>query len=238
MNGCLRKMAVSGLLLVVSWSHAQAPAPPTPEPRNIVQLSASATVQVPQDWLMLTLSTSRDGLDASVVQAQLKQALDEALALARSKAQDGQLEVRTGDFRLSPRYSREGSITGWQGYAELVLEGRDFVRIAALAGKIPSLTMGGVQFSLSRETQERVEAETQATAINRFKDRAGAIAKAFGFATFTLREVSVNGNDNGPAPRPRVMAMQARSAAADAPVPLEAGKSDVVVTVSGAVQLR
>jgi uncharacterized protein YggE len=48
----------------------------------------------------------------------------------------------------------------------------------------------------------------------------------------------VNANDQSYAPRPRVMAMQATGAMEDAPVPVEAGKSAVVVTVSGSVQLK
>ena len=39
-------------------------------------------------------------------------------------------------------------------------------------------------------------------------------------------------------PRPRMMAMEAKGAAADMPVPVEAGKTTVVVSVSGSVHLR
>jgi hypothetical protein len=35
-----------------------------------------------------------------------------------------------------------------------------------------------------------------------------------------------------------MLAMEARTASADMPVPVEAGKASVMVTVSGAVQLR
>lgn len=238
MNRCLRLAVASGVVCMASWAQAQTAGAQPPEPRNVVQLSASATVEVPQDWLTLTLSTSRDGSDAAVIQAQLKQALDEALTVARRQALAGQLDVRTGNFQLSPRYSREGAITGWRGTAELVLEGRDFGRIAALAGNIPALTVSGAQFSLSRATHSQVEVQAQATAIERFKAKAGEVAKGFGFGTFALREVSIHGNEQGPSPRPRVMAMQAKSAMADAPVPVEAGTSAVVVTVSGSVQLR
>lgn len=235
---CVRVFAAGGLALAGAWVQAQSVGTVLPVPHNVVQLSASAYVEVPQDWLTLTLSTSRDGADADAVQAQLKQALDAALALARQRAQVGDLEVHTGNFRLAPRYNREGRISGWQGSAELVLQGRDFTRIAALAGSIPSLTIGGAQFSLSRATQTRVEVEAQSMAIERFKAKAGEIAKGFGFSTYGLREVSVNGNDQGFMPQPRLMAMQAKAAVADAPVPLEAGKSAVVVTVSGSVQLQ
>ena len=55
------------------------------------------------------------------------------MQLVRPLAQPGQLEVRTGNFNLYPQHNREGRITGWQGTAELVLEGRDFALIGATA---------------------------------------------------------------------------------------------------------
>ena len=53
-----------------------------PPPENVVTLSASAAVDVAQDWLTVVFSTSREGLDAAALQSQLKQALDAALALS------------------------------------------------------------------------------------------------------------------------------------------------------------
>ena len=73
---------------------------------------------------------------------------------------------------------------------------------------------------------------------NTFKAKAGEIAKGFGFTGYTLREVSVNASDTGNPPRPRMMAMEAKAASSDMAVPVEAGKSTVQVTVSGAVQLK
>lgn len=205
--------------------------------QNVVQLSASAALEVPHDWLALAMSTSRDGPDAQAVQAQLKAALDAALAEARASAQPGALQVRTGHFNLAPRRGRDGHINGWQGSAELLLEGRDFARISAAAGRIQSLSVASVAFSLSREQQAAVESQVQAQAIERFKARAADIAKVFGFTAYTLREVTVSSSEPNP-PRPRFLAMAASSAAADAPLPMEAGKGTVQVTVSGSVQLK
>jgi predicted secreted protein len=209
----------------------------TPAPQNVLQLSAVGTVEVQQDLLSMTLSTTRDASEAAAVQAQLKTALDAALAEARKSAQPGQLDVRTGNFSLSPRYTREGKINGWQGTAELLLEGRDFPRITQAAGRIGTLGVGSVGFGLSREQRARVETEAQAMAIENFKQKAVELARGFGFDGYTLREVSVNANENGPI-RPRMMAAQAKSFSSDAPVPVEAGKTSVVVNVSGSVQLK
>lgn len=207
-------------------------------PQNVLQLSASGTVETPQDLLTLSLSTTREGADPAAVQAQLKAALDAALAEARKAAQPGQMDVRTGNFAIYPRHGRDGRMSGWNGTAELVLEGRDFARITQAAGRIGSLTLSGVSFGLSREQRLKVEGEAQQLAIERFKAKADELAKSFGFSGYTLREVAVNANDPGFVPRPRMMAMEAKAAGADMAVPVEAGKSAVVVTVSGSVQLR
>ena len=205
--------------------------------KNVAQLSASGSVEVQQDLLSISLTTSRDGPDAAAVQTQLRQALDAALTQARQAASPGQMDVRTGNFSLYPRYSKDGKINGWQGSTELVLEGKDFPRITGTAGKIQTLSLGNVSFSLSREQRARVEGEAQAQAIERFKAKANEVSSAFGFGGYALREVSINTNDQGPMPRQRAMAMSAKSEMADAPVPVEAGKSTVMVNISGSVQM-
>jgi len=205
---------------------------------NVAQLSASGSVEVQQDLLSISMTTSRDGQDAGAVQTQLKQALDTALALAKRSAAPGQMEVHTGNFSLYPRYSKDGKINGWQGTTELVLEGRDFARITGTAGKIQTLTMGSVSFALSREQRAKVEGEAQTMAIERFKAKAGEIANSFGFSGYALREVAINANDQGYTPRPRMLAMSAKSDMAESAIPVEAGKSTVLVNVSGSVQMK
>jgi predicted secreted protein len=224
--GCVLALAAAG-------ASAQAIAPP---PQNVLQLQASGNVEVQQDLLTVVLSTTKEGADAATVQAQLKTALDAALAQARPQAQAGQLDVRTGNFSLAPRRNRDGAVTGWTGTAELVLEGRDIGRITELAGRIRTLTVAGVSFGLSREQRARVEGEAEAQAIENFKARASALARGFGFSGYTLREVSVNSNEGG-FPRMRMVAAEAMAPGA-APLPVEAGRSTVTVTVSGSVQMR
>jgi len=211
----------------------------TTPPQDVLQFSASGAVEIQQDLLVLTLSATREAPDAALVQTQLKQALDAALAEARAAAQPQQMDVRTGAFGMYPRYGKDGKINGWQGRAELVLEGRDFARITATAGKIQTMAISQVGFALSREARAKVEGEAQTLAIEQFKARAADLSRGFGFANYSLREVSVNSNEMSPGPRPRAMAMEAKSAAySDAPVPVEAGKAQVVVNVSGSVQMR
>jgi predicted secreted protein len=207
-------------------------------PQNVVSLQSTGTVEVQQDLLSIAMNTTKDGADSAVVQTQLKAALDAALAEAKKTAQPSQMDVRTGAFSLYPRYGRDGKINGWQGSTELVLEGRDFARISAAAGKISTLTLGQVSFGLSREARAKVEGEAQTLAIERFKTKATEISKNFGFSGYSIREVNVNANDQGFAPRGRMEMMQAKTMSSDTPVPVEAGRSTVVVTVNGSVQMK
>lgn len=232
-----RALALAACLAVLPLSAAQAQ--PAEAPSNVVSLSASGQMDVPQDWLSVHLNTVRDGADPVTVQNQLKQALDAALAQAQPEARAGQLEVRTGTLRLQPRYGSNGKINGWQGQTELFLEGRDIAGISALAGRMQTLSVAGMGFSLSREARRTLESQVQAMAIERFRARASEIAKGFGFAGYTLREVSVGSVDQPERPYlPRAMAMEAKAAMSDAPVPVAAGTTTVTVNVNGSIQLR
>ena len=234
-----KKVIASCALIACSTSLLSQPTATARETvQNVAQLSSSGSVEVQQDLLSISMNTTASGVDANAVQTQLKQSLDAALAIARPAVLPGQLDLRTGNFSLYPRYDKNGKINGWQGNTELVLDGRDFTRITTTAGKIQSLTVGNVSFALSREQRSRIEAEAQTIAIDRFKAKALEVSKSFGFTGYTLREVSINANDQSSFPRPRAMAMQAKSSDADSAVSVEAGKSTVLVNVSGSVQMR
>ena len=219
--------------------HAQDTKAPVDDPLNRVALSATASVEVAQDWLTLTLSTTRDGTEPAAVQTQLKQALDAALAVARPQTEKGQLELRSGNFSLSPRYGRDGKVNGWQGSVGLTLEGRDFARITTVAGKVQSLTLQGLSFGLSPAARTALEADLQAQAITRFQAKAQAVAQSFGFKAYQLVQVNVGAVDGGGGQvRPLAMAVRAMSASSDAPVPVEAGTSTVQLSVNGTVRLK
>lgn len=232
------RLTVAAALLAAAASALPAEAPP---PAGVLGLTASVSVEVAHDVLAVTLAATRDGPDAPAVQATLKRALDAALAEARKAARpDGQLEVRTGNFALFPRYASQGRIAGWQGSAELMLEGKDMTAIAQLVGRLnalpEALTVSRVAYRLSREQRERVEADVTAQAIERYRARADAMARQFGYAGYTIREVTVSGSE--PPPYGPIPMMRAKAAgAADEALPVEPGKGTVTVTVSGTVQM-
>jgi predicted secreted protein len=228
------RLLALAMAAVPIWAAAAEPA----APQGVVGLSASATTEVTKDLLNVAFSTTKEGQDAAAVQAQLKQALDAALAEAKKAARPGQLEVQTGNFSLYPRYAPKGGITGWQGSAELIVEGRDMPAIGQLTGRITTMTIARVGYGLSRELREKVEGEVTAQAIARYRAKAAEVTKQFGFGGYTIREVSVNANEPvmyaaAPMLRAKTMSMES-----DSSLPVEAGKGTVTVTVNGTVQMK
>ena len=208
----------------------------TPPPQGVVNLSASASTDVAKDWISVTLSTQREGSEAGSIQTALKQALDAALQEARKVAKPGQVELQSGNFSLSPRYTAKGQTNGWQGSTELIIEGRDMATIAQLTGRIASMSIARLAYGLSREQRQKAESDVTAEAVGNYRARAAEAAKLFGYSSYVLREVNISAN----AP-PREYATQMRamavSKASDESLPVEAGKATVTVAVNGSVQL-
>ncbi len=220
------------------WAQAQTAGPRT----DVLNLQASSSMEVAQDLLSLTFSTTREGKEAGAVQTELKKALEAALVEARKVAKPGQVDLQAGNLSVYPRYSQPGNrsnsapqITGWQGSVQLVVKGRDMETISKLTSRITTLNIESVGYGLSREAREKAEQSVVADAIANYKTKAGLYAQQFGYRGFQIGEVSVNADGGGP--EMRVAAAPAKMAMtfAEAPLPVESGKTTVTVSVNGNV---
>ena len=149
--------------------------------------------------------------------------------------------MQTGNFSLYPRYANPGKngqpvISGWQGTAELVVQGRDVAAIAQLSGRIQTMSIARVGYSLSREAREKVEADVTAQAIARWRARAALMSQQFGYSGYSVREVNVATNDQPP-PVPMLTQASRASGMAEEALPTQAGKGEVGVTISGSAQM-
>ena len=233
------KFISAGVLWAMALCAAAQSQPMAPPSSGVLTLSDSATVEVTRDMLIVSFSAAREGNQAQAVQTALKQALDAALGEARKVANPGQLEVQTGNFSLHPRYAPpvRGAapvISGWQGSAEMTVQGQDIAAIAQLSGRIQSMAIARVGYSLSRAAREKVEADVTAQAIARWRAKAAQMSQQFGYSGYVVREVNVSTNDSQP---PMPLRAMRSAAVADESLPTEAGKADVTATVSGSAQM-
>lgn len=197
-------------------------------------LEASARAAVPNDEMAITLAVERDGPQPGALNEAVIAQLNAALAEARSV--EG-VRARLGQVWTQPNFTREGRPQGWRVRGEIVIESTRLQPLAQLGGRLAErMLLTGVQFRLSRERRRIEEGRLLAEAAQAFRARAAEAAVAFGFAGYEIKEIALRGA-GGSAPRPMPMA-RAPAEAAASPLPIEGGDSDVVVTVSGTVELR
>ncbi|WDD94975.1 SIMPL domain-containing protein [Burkholderia sp. FERM BP-3421] len=209
-----------------------------PPPAGVLSLSAQASADVPQDVVTITLFYEQQARDPGSLTADLNRRADAALAQARGVAG---VTARTGAFSVYPSTDRDGKISAWRGRTEVVLESHDFAAASKLAGQLATtLQIAGVDFSLSPEAQRAAEQKLTTEAIKSFRTRAEEASKAFGYSSYSIRDVNVGGGHNVQ-PYPRMMAMAAAapmSKDAGAPISVEGGKATVTVNVNGSVQMK
>ncbi|AIO31446.1 SIMPL domain-containing protein [Burkholderia pseudomultivorans] len=226
------------LTLASPAAHAQAVNPHFPEPAGVLSLSSQASADVPQDIIHITLFYEQQAKDPGSLTSALNQRAD--AALAQAKGVSG-VTAHTGAFSVYPSTDRDGKISAWRGRTEVVLESRDFAAASKLAGQLSNqMQVANVEFSLSPEAQRAAEQKLTTEAIKSFRARADEAAKAFGYSSYTIRDVNVGGGRNVQ-PYPRMMAMAAApmdSAKMSAPISVEGGKATVSVTVNGSVQMK
>ncbi|MBJ9620310.1 SIMPL domain-containing protein [Burkholderia multivorans] len=226
------------LTLASPAAHAQAVNPHFPEPAGVLSLSSQASADVPQDIIHITLFYEQQAKDPGSLTSALNQRAD--AALAQAKGVSG-VSTHTGAFSVYPSTDRDGKISAWRGRTEVVLESRDFAAASKLAGQLSNLMqVANVEFSLSPEAQRAAEQKLTTEAIKSFRARADEAAKAFGYSSYTIRDVNV-GSGRNVQPYPRMMAMAAApmdSAKMSAPIAVEGGKATVSVTVNGSVQMK
>ncbi|ABI88064.1 MULTISPECIES: SIMPL domain-containing protein [Burkholderia] len=225
------------LTLASPAAHAQAANPHFPEPAGVLSLSSQASADVPQDIIHITLFYEQQAKDPGSLTSALNQRAD--AALAQAKGVSG-VTAHTGAFSVYPSTDRDGKISAWRGRTEVVLESRDFAAASKLAGQLSNqMQIANVEFSLSPEAQRAAEQKLTTEAIKSFRARADEAAKAFGYGSYSIRDVNVGGGRNVQ-PYPRMMAMAAApmDAKMSAPIAVEGGKATVSVTVNGSVQMK
>lgn len=201
----------------------------TPQP--VLSVTASANRSVANDRMHALLRSEAESADvgqaASAVNAQM------ARALARAKAVRG-VEVSTSGYTTYQVGDPKQGVLRWRVTQSLKLTGGDFVALAALVSKLQTedgLLVSGLNFSLSPSALRSAEDALVQQAIRAWQQRAQIAAQAFGDAAWRPGRITVQTTEPGGGPPP-IMRAQAMSASA-APVSIEAGNTEVAVTVSG-----
>jgi predicted secreted protein len=210
-------------------AHAQLPAVP---PQPSVTVSASSTVTVQNDRLQAWLRAEAENANPAAAASQVNGAIAKALADARAYPA---VKVATAGYSTQ-QISDKQKPNRWRVVQSLSLDSGDFTAAAALISRLQDdngLLLSGMGFSLADKTRRDAEDSVTQQAIKSWQARAQQAALGLGFAGWRPGHVTVQTGDGGRAyPMMRAQALGG-SAGAAAPVAIEAGTTDVSVTVSG-----
>jgi predicted secreted protein len=222
--------ALLALLVCVAPARAQEREPLF----NLVNLNAQAEREVANDTLVAVLAAEAEGADPAALADGVNRSMREALRIAQSYKQ---VRTRSGSYQTSPVYDK-ARIVRWRVRQELRLESADFAAATELVGRLQSsLVVARMSLGLSNEARRQVENALISEAIAAFNERAGIVRDALKAKAYRVKDLHV-GTGGGAQPRAfaaSAMAMRADAVAAPA---IEAGTSQIMVTVSGSVQLQ
>ena len=232
----LRTVICASAALALHSAYAQERLPPL---ADVLNLDATVSSEVAPDLAVVTLAVVREGTDVAALTQDVNQTL--ARAFAEAKSVPSVVAANSG-YTTFPRYdSRGGQSTrsGWQVRAEIILKSKDFAALGTLVGKLSTnLQIAGSSFEISPELRAKEDAALIAGGARAFQEKASAAVKAFGYAGYSIRQITLGQAGQSGAPRPIPMMRGAALAQESAPVPLESGRVNLSLTVSGSVQMR
>ena len=197
----------------------------------VVNVSASATASVANDRVYAWLRAEADNADPAKAAADVNARM--AKALARAKAVAG-VEAATSGYS-SYQVTEKSQPTRWRVAQTLTLDGADFAAMATLVSKLQAddaLVLSGMNFAVSTDARRRAEDALTQQAIKGWQARAQNAANGFGYQAWRAGKVAIQTGDFA-RPTPMYRQSSMALAASAPPVAIEAGNTDVTVTVTG-----
>lgn len=201
---------------------------------NQVHLQAQQSESVSNDTMHVSLSSYGEARDPARLATQLNTDMEWALAIVRQ--QEG-VTASTGSYQTYPVH-RDNVLKGWRGQQGLELEGKDSRQLSELIGRLQEkLQVKSIRFSVSEEKRHAVENRLIDRALEAFKQRARIVGDNLKAGGYRIVDIHVSSSAQRP-PLPYQARMMAATTEDAAPVAVEAGESDVVVSVNGTVELQ
>ncbi len=198
---------------------------------NQVNLQAQSERDVPNDQLTVLLAVEEEGKDAAKIADKINKDMDWALNKTKSHRD---IETRTLSYNTYPVYDKR-TVVAWRATQQLELKSTNITALSEFVGDLQErLQVKNMSFSPTKETRKRYEDELIEEAMIAFKQRVELIKKHMDNKNVRIVNLHVNTGGGYPGPvyaENRMLAMSSKSAPA-----VEAGTSNITVTVSGSVQ--
>ncbi len=207
---------------------------------TIISLSAKATLEVPNDEVVVNFRVEERGKKLDALRKRVNQV---SASIKKSLTKEKGVKLKTSSRSVDPiwkpnQYNRVRD--GWSVVQTGIVTSQDldavprWLDVIEKAGaKLQSLSFR-ISDGLRRTTQERLRLQ----AIKQFRSKSMTIAKALDAKAFHIRHLNT-GSSYSPQPMYRGEMMMAKSMAADAAAPaLSSGDSRISVSVNGDIEVE
>jgi predicted secreted protein len=201
-----------------------------------VEFSVQTSREVANDWVRAVVGASDEDEDSAKLADRVNQAI--AWALARARAKPG-VTAKSGGYATVPVHDpRKGERRHWRASQDLLLESSDTRAMSELLGELQGrVQLRSIDFIVSPAQRRKVEDELIDEALAAFLARAERVRGRLGARSYEIVQISIGGS-GGPPPGPLLRTLGAMESASVTPPALEAGTSELVVTLSGSIELR
>ena len=200
-------------------------------------ISSQASGEVANDLLEARMVVEHEDRDSATLANRVN--ADMAWALEKVR-QYPSVNATSGNYSTWPSHEKkEGRIIGWRSSQVLKLESDDFPTVRKAIRELQErLQVRGMLLRPKVETRQSGEDDLIAEALNAFRQRASLVQSTMGASDFRIINVDINTNSQVRHPaRMRFEESASLSKVANEPA-IQAGTSEVVVSIHGVIQLQ
>jgi len=198
-----------------------------------VSLTASASQEVPQDELMITLYAVSEADDAKTTSDEVSNRIMKALSILNTEKD---ITTKTGGFNTRPVY-RKQKITGWRTRQTIEIKSINVAIVSQLLARLQDhVLIESMRYEVSKQTRRQAENQLIEEAMNNFRYRARLVTTSLQRQKYRLVDLNISTNQQRPHfAQARSMAMMADSVSAP---PIQAGKQRIQVTINGKIEVQ
>ena len=231
-----KTVAVLGVALsATSWAQAK------DINYNIIQLSDSAQMNVPQNQLNVTLVVESNAANRNDASRDNTLKLNRVMAAIEQAGLKGQLLNRSVNEQ-NEYVNNKVEKRGWRDYAQFSVFSEDTAKVNQLVAAVQQdARLESQSYGLTTTARRQYELQLTEQAIRNFQQQAQHIAKVLGARNYKIVEMNVgNVNINQRQPRMYALAASAKMEMADGGAVANdmAGETEISVNVSGSIQLQ
>lgn len=224
------KSLVCSSLLGLSLSHGG---------EVLTQFDADASMEVDNDEMLVVLSVSKDGPNATQISQEVLSKL--TAAVERSK-QHADIERKTGQISTTPVWGPNGKTKLWSAQASLELTSTNLNALSRLASELTDvMQINHVSYRLSASKVALTEKKLLSDLAANFQRKAQDLTTAFGFSRHDIKSLNFSQQSQPMPPMRMAMAMATPRAMADGaapvPIPQESGKTTLSLRMSAQIGL-